>query len=283
MVNTYYPTSYEEALELLNTHKPTIIAGGTDLMVRKRAWSDLPTGFDQDVLFVGQLEELNYIDRQGTNIHIGAGVTLEDIMDHFHTPTLLSDAIKIMASPAIRHRATLAGNVVNASPAGDTLPVLYVLDSVVVLESLDGIRHVPIDSFIKGPGKTIINHNEMIKEIILSGHKFNHSVYRKVGGRKADAISKLSVCMIMDIKKGIIQNFRAAFGAVGPTVVRDLAIESKLIGKSLAWLDENVEEIGKYYESIIKPIDDQRSSATYRKACTINLLTDFIKHIKHHA
>ncbi|PKM67495.1 MAG: molybdopterin dehydrogenase [Firmicutes bacterium HGW-Firmicutes-2] len=283
MVNTHYPTSYEEALELLNIYKPTIVAGGTDLMVRKRAWSDLPTNFDRDVLFVGQLEELNYIDRQGSNIHIGAGVTLEDIMDHFHTPALLSEAIKIMASPAIRHSATLAGNVVNASPAGDTLPVLYVLDSVIVLESVEGIRHVPINAFITGPGKTIINDNEMIKEIILSGHKFNHKVYRKVGGRKADAISKLSVCLIMDTKKGMIQNFRAAFGAVGPTVVRDLAIESKLIGKSLDWLDENIEEIGKWYEPIIKPIDDQRSSASYRKACTINLLTDFIKHIKHHA
>ena len=283
MVNTYYPTSYEEALEFLNTYKTTIVAGGTDLMVRNRAWSDLPTNFDRDVLFVGQLEELNYVDRQGSNIHIGAGVTLEDIMDHFHTPVLLSEAIKIMASPAIRHSATLAGNVVNASPAGDTLPVLYVLDGVVVLESVEGIRHVPIERFITGPGKTLIHSNEMIKEIIISGHKFNHSVYRKVGGRKADAISKVSVCAIMEVKKGIIQNYRAAFGAVGPTVIRDATIEAKLVGKSLAWLEENVEEIGKWYEPIIRPIDDQRSSASYRKACTINLLTDFLKHIKHHA
>jgi CO/xanthine dehydrogenase FAD-binding subunit len=279
MVASYFPSTYGEALELLAERSLTIIAGGTDLMVKRRSWSDLPTQFDSDVLFLSGIEELNYIDRRGGNIHIGAGVTLEDLMDHFHTPKLLSEAIKIMASPAIRHSATLAGNIVNASPAGDSLPVLYVLEGVVVAESQKGIRHIPIEAFIKGPGKTDLQRDELIKEIIISDHHFNHTLYKKVGGRKADAISKVSFCGVADVKKNIVEDIKIAFGAVGPTVVRVKDIEDKIKGQSIDWLNQHLDTIHDFYEPFIRPIDDQRSSAVYRKTCAMNLLHGYLKHL----
>lgn len=276
MVESYCPTSYGEALTLLSQEELTIVAGGTDLMVRRRNWSSLPPKFDHPVMFVAGLEELDYIDRKGNCVHIGSGVTLEEIMDDYHTPTLLRDAIKVMASPAIRHTATLAGNVVNASPAGDSLPVLYLLDSIVVLESAYGIRHVPIEDFIMGPGRTSINNDEMIKEIIVTDHGFNHMIYKKIGGRKADAISKVCFVGACQTKKHVIEDFRMAFGAVAPVVVRCKDIEDKIKGQTVQWLLENRDNLMSDYSENIQPIDDQRSTAHYRKKICGNLMNDFM-------
>lgn len=279
MVNTFYPATYSEALEVLSQNEVILMAGGTDLMVRRRSWSDIAPKFERDVMLISSLGELDYIDRQGSNVHIGATVTLENILDHFHTPELLMDALKVMASPAIRHTGTLIGNVVNASPAGDSLPVLYLLDSVVVLESADGIRHVPVEDFITGPGKTSINSDEMVKEVILTDHHFNHISYRKIGGRKADAISKICFCGAVDIKKNNIKDFRIAIGAVAPTIIRNKEIEASLIGKSVDYIKEHRVDIANMYEPFITPIDDQRSSAKYRKQTAKNLIIDFLKHL----
>jgi CO/xanthine dehydrogenase FAD-binding subunit len=279
MVKGYFPTSYEEALLLLNQHELTLIAGGTDLMVKRRNWSDLPPKFTTDVLFLKGIEELNYIDKQGSNVHIGAGVTLEDLLDHFHTPKLLVEAIRLIGSPAIRHSGTLAGNVVNASPAGDSLPVLYLLDAVIVLESTKGIRHVPIEDFISGPGSTVIDKDELIKEIIVTDHPYHHSVYKKVGGRKSDAISKVCFCAIAEVKKDIITDIRITFGAVAPRVVRLKHVENQIKGKSLSWLKTHLDQIHDFYDPFIQPIDDQRSSAVYRKTCAMNLLHNYLKHL----
>ena len=276
MVESYCPKTYDEALELLSQEELQIVAGGTDLMVRKRNWSQLPPKFDKNVMFVAGLEELNYIDRQGSNVHIGAGVTLEDIMDHFHTPELLIEAIELMASPAIRHTGTLIGNVVNASPAGDSLPVLYLLDCMVVLESAHGMRHVPIQEFIVGPGKTLINSDEMVKEVILHDHNFNHLIYKKIGGRQADAISKVCFAGAIQIKKHLIEDFRMSFAAVGPTVVRCPELENKVKGHTTQWLKDHKKEIIDAYSEHIVPIDDQRSTASYRKKVCINLMKDFM-------
>lgn len=276
MVDSYYPTSYDEALELLSQENMIIIGGGTDLMVKRRNWSQLLPKFEGKVMFIAGLEELNYVDRQGSNVHIGAGVTLEDIMDHFHTPELLIDAIEVMASPAIRHTATLAGNVVNASPAGDSLPVLYLLDAIIVLESNHGMRHVPISEFILGPGQTSINGDEMIKEIVIHDHSFNHAIYKKIGGRQADAISKVCFTAALTVKKHVIEDFRMVFGSVAPTMVRRPEIEEKINGQTTSWLKDNREMLVDAYAAYIRPIDDQRSSAEYRKKICRNLMHDFM-------
>ena len=120
MVRNVIPVSYNEALNLLNDGNFKIIAGGTDLMVQRRSWSQTPPKFKEDVLYIFNLEELKYVKEEAGYIVIGSTTPVQDLLNNDLTPNLLKEAIKIMASPALRHMATIAGNIGNASPAGDT-------------------------------------------------------------------------------------------------------------------------------------------------------------------
>lgn len=279
MVNGVIPKSYNEALELIQDKDFTIIAGGTDLMVKRRSWSGLLPSFIQDVLFINSIEELKNIRNEEGYIHIGANVTLEDLMHYKYTPKVFKEALTLMASPAIRHIGTIGGNIGNASPAGDTLPVLYILDAEVVIASSKGERRLPIDDFILGPGKTALTSKELIKEIVIKEQEFDYSLYKKIGGRKADAISKVSFVGVANIKNNTIEDFRMAFGAVGPTVVRKCELEQQIIGLSVDKSKEKLEWLKEQYAGYIIPIDDQRSTARYRKSCSINLLQYFMDRI----
>ncbi len=209
-----------------------------------------------------------------------------------------------MASPAIRHMGTIGGNIGNASPAGDTLPVLYVYDCKIVLESLREVRTVPIEDFITGPGMTVRRENEVIREIILCDLEYKDFYYEKVGPRRSDAISKLSFIGLYDRnEKGLITDIRLALGSVYETVVRDRELERQLteaikkeearpktdriIGVNqdirssiVSIISENsIKEVLTVYEQLIQPIDDQRSMAKYRKKCSMNLLKSFVQMI----
>lgn len=270
------PKTYKEALELLNGNDFQIISGGTDLMVQNSSWAETLPSFKVDLLFVLNLPELNYIKEEDGFVKIGANITLEDIQDSKLCPPLLKEAIGIMASPAIRNIATLAGNIGNASPAGDSLPVLYALNALVVLESVDGIRELPIEKTILGPRRTALNKNEIIKEIKIPVETFTSYRFDKVGGRRADAISKISFACASVVKGGKLKDLRLTFGAVGPVIVRKTELENKYIDLSVAEVKGKVKEIVADYEPFITPIDDQRSNKEYRKVVALNLLEDFI-------
>ncbi len=270
------PKTYAEALEMLNNDNLRILAGGTDLMIQNRSWSNMLPDFKTGTILIFNLEELKYMVQEEHFLHIGSGMTLEDIKDNELTPKLLVDALKIMASPAIRNMATIGGNIGNASPAGDSLPVLYVLNALVVLESVEAMRDVPIHDFIIGPGKKTIKQNEIIKEIKIPTNNLTIVKFDKIGGRKADAISKISFAGAAHVKNNIIQDFRVAFGAVGPTVVRKYDLESHLVGLTLDDVSLNIKEILSEYGKYIRPIDDQRSNKEYRKEVALNLLESFI-------
>ena len=277
MVKNVIPVSYSEALDLLSNRPFKIIAGGTDLMVQRRSWSQTPPEFPEDVLYIFNLEELKYIKEEDGFIVIGSTTTVEDVLNHELTPHLLKAAIAIMASPALRNMATIAGNIGNASPAGDTLPILYALDAIIVLESCEGIREVPINEVITGPRRHTIKANEIIKEIKIPISVFTNSAFEKVGGRKADAISKLSFTGAVNIKDGKVLDFRIAFGAVSATIVRRLDIEEKYTGLTKEELIGKVDEIVEDYSQFVRPIDDQRSNKEYRKTVALNLLRNFIE------
>ncbi|WP_105617448.1 FAD binding domain-containing protein [Vallitalea okinawensis] len=280
MVAGTIPRTYKEALDLLNNGDLTIMAGGTDLMVKRRNWSGCLPYFSKDVLIISGLDELNFIRREKGYTHIGANVTLENLKTSQYVPKLVKEAAALMASPAIRHIGTIGGNLGNASPAGDSLPPLYLLDAEVVLESSRNERCIAIEELITAPGRTSLKNNEIIREIIIKEPDFSFSFYKKVGGRKADAISKVSFSGVATVRNYVIEDFRVAFGAVGPKVVRERSIENQLIGCSLQELKEKKEWIKKQYESSITPIDDQRSTAEYRKTCSMNLLDYFIQEIR---
>ncbi|MFO7612580.1 MAG: FAD binding domain-containing protein [Clostridia bacterium] len=279
MVKSYIPKTYKDALDILSNGDFTIMAGGTDLMVKKRSRAGLLPSFQKDVLFLSGIRELSFIDKDSTSVRIGSMTTLEEILLSDLSPALLKEAVAIMASPGIRHTATLGGNIGNASPAGDTLPVLYLHNAVIIIESKKETREVPIEEFIIGPGKTTLEPGELIKEIVLEEAKFNVSYYRKIGGRKTDAISKVSFAAGAFVGNGVVNDMRLAFGAVSPRVARNRELETSIKGISTARLLAMAEEIKNGYGIIINPIDDQRSNAKYRKKCCMNMIDDFLRRV----
>ena len=201
---------------------------------------------------------------------------MTEILEFRDTPELLRVAIRDIASPALRNIATIAGNIGNASPAGDTLPILYVMNAKLVLKSLDSSRTVPIHEVIVGPRKTVIGENEIITEIIIPTNDFTSTVFNKVGGRKADAISKISFTGAATVVDDVVMDIRIAFGAVGPVVVRDREIENSMIEMTVGQIKDNLDEILDAYSQKITPIDNQRSNKEYRMHVALNLLMDFL-------
>jgi len=182
-----------------------------------------------------------------------------------------------IASPAIRNLATIGGNICNASPAGDTLPPLYVMNARVVLSSFTSEREMKIMDFIKGPGSTDLKEEELLKEIIIPVEFFNIVFYRKVGTRKANSLSKVSFAGVARLDDGIIKDIRISFGAVAPTPLRAPEIEEEIIGKNKVKIIAKIPDILEKYARIIRPIDDQRSTARYRKTISLKILEYFLK------
>lgn len=279
MVKQIIPKNLKEAIMYLNQEDYQVIAGGTDLMIQKRNTADLAPLFNMNILYAFNLEELKYVIKEETQIRIGSMTSLETLLHHPDVPQLLKDVMIEMASPGIRNVATLAGNIANASPAGDSLVALYLMDAIVVLSSLNKERHIPINEVILGPRKTSIEKNELITEIILPVDKFSQTSWVKVGGRRADAISKVSFAGAVTIDSGIVVDFRIALGAIFMTVVRNLEIENRYKNISVQTLKSQVKQILDDYQKLIKPIDDQRSNKVYRNQVALNLIEDFIRKI----
>lgn len=277
MVEGYTPKNINEALRLLKDENLIIYAGGTDLMVRYKNNTALLPKFEKNLLFIGSLNKLKIISETGESFIIGAGCTLSEILRSDKAPEILKSVIRNIASPAIRNVATIGGNICNASPAGDTLTILYALEAKCKVASLRGIREIPIEYFILGPRRIDLKEDEILESIIIPKFNFDKVVYEKIGARKASAISKLSFVALKKISDNKIQDVRIAFGAVGPKVVKSKKIEKLLIGIELHKVNEVMKEVLDKYSNLITPIDDQRSTAIYRKTVSLRLLEDFLK------
>ncbi|MBZ0312521.1 xanthine dehydrogenase family protein subunit M [Clostridium butyricum] len=274
-VDGYLPKTINAALQILNSENVIVYAGGTDLMVRYKNETSLLPIFDKNILYIGQIDELKKVYENNEEIVIGAGCTLASLLRNEHVPEILKKAIRGAASPAIRNMGTIGGNICNASPAGDTLPVLYSLNSrcSVISEGLE--RTINIEDFIYGPRRTVLEKNEMLKSITIPKENFNIVHYEKVGARKASAISKLSFAGLCNVENGRVQDLRISFGAVGATVVRLKEAENLIIGRQINTLDKFIKEAIEIYDKNINPIDDQRSTAQYRKIVVMNLIKYF--------
>lgn len=276
MVEGYYPDTFEEALKILNEKEVIVYAGGTDLMVRNKNAASLLPKFNRDLLYVGNIKELREIKSLANAIEIGAACTLSSLLRKKEIPEILKESIRQIASPAIRNIGTIGGNICNASPAGDTLPILYALDAKLRLTSENSSREVNIEDFILGPRKVSLNQNELLESIIIPNSKFNKTYYEKVGARKASAISKLSFIGLANTEDEKIMDVRIAFGAVGPTVVRVKVAEDIILGQNLEDIRNNIDKIKELYSEKINPIDDQRSTAEYRKKVALRLIQYFL-------
>ena len=276
MVNHHIPSTLQEALKILDKHDCYIMAGGTDLMVVKHQRSGIVPNFDKDVCYIANLEELQYIFEDEKGVHIGAGTKFSDIEVNELVPEILKQIIHELASPNIRNMATMAGNIANVSPAGDSIVGLYLLDAELELVNIHGSRMVPIKDFIFGVRKIHRNQNELIKEIFIPHHDDLNTYWRKVGSRAAESISKITFAGGYEVENGKVKDLRMAFGSVSITVVRERKIEEKYIGMSVEELHNHVEDIVKDMSKFVQPITDQRSTKEYRYKVAMNILKDFI-------
>lgn len=252
------------------------IAGGTDVMVQYAA-GKLPA---RRLVSIWNLPELRQVEVLPGEIHIGAGCTYTDLRNHVIVArefSLLASAASWTGGIANQNRGTLGGNIVNASPAADSLPALLVYDAELILVSIRGERRVPYRDFHTGYKKTRLAADELIRAICLPRQFAEYVSYtRKVGARNAQAISKVCVAALGTIRAadGAIENVRIAAGSVAPVPIRLVETERLVMGKraepSLLALAR------KTVAAEIKPIDDIRSSAKYRGAVAGNLVQEFL-------
>ena len=278
MVETFIAKNIDEALDLKSRHDAIVFAGGTDLMVEYLRGSNLIAKFEKPVVFINSINELKGIKEDENNIIIGAATTFDEIIKSDLTPQVLKESASGIAGPPIRNIATIGGNICNASPSADSLPSLYAMDTVLRLKSKDSQRDIKIKDFITGVSKTTIKDDEILTHVIIPKKNYEYSFYRKIGTRKANALSKLAMCALA-LKENDKYRFKISFCTLGVTVTRDESIEEKFASSNIDDWKNNINSIQEAYANIMKPRDSARSTALYRKQCALNLIKYFIEDI----
>jgi CO/xanthine dehydrogenase FAD-binding subunit len=271
------PGNLNEVLSLL-TENPGAwlpIAGGTDVMVLY-ASGKLP---QRRLVSLWNLPELRGIEVSEKEIRIGAGCTYTDLRHSVIIERefpLLTSAARCTGSIANQNRGTLGGNIVNASPAADSLPPLLVYEADLILVSARGERRVAYLDFHTGYKKTILASDELILSVCLA-RRFGgcSSYFRKVGGRNAQAISKICLAALAHYGSGAVQDVRIAIGSVAPVPLRLRNVEGIVNGKVID--AAIIAAARKAAMTEIQPIDDVRSTAAYRAAVAGNLVAEFLQ------
>ena len=253
------------------------IAGGTDVMVQYAAGKLAA----RKLVSLWNLPELRRIDVSHDEISVGAGCTYTDLREHkvvVREFPLLASAARWTGGIANQNRGTLGGNIVNASPAADSLPALLVYEAGIILVSARGERRVSYVDFHIGYKKMLLAPDELIRAIVLPRRFAGYIFYsRKVGARNAQAISKVCVAALGRITGGVVEDVRIAAGSVAPIPVRLRETEAAIRGNVLdAPLIQRAREASARE---IRPIDDIRSTATYRSAVLGNLVAEFLQRL----
>src|SRR5579864_6537105 len=271
------PGSLSEVVSLLaqapNEWYP--IAGGTDVMVQF-ASGKLAA---RKLVSLWNLPELRRIDVSPAEVIIGAGCTYTDVLVHeivLREFPLLASAARWTGGIANQNRGTLAGNIVNASPAADSLPALLVYEAELILVSARGERRARYVDFHTGYKKTQLAADELIRAVCLSRQFVRYLSYaRKVGGRNAQAISKVCIAGLGRVNQGVVEDIRIAVGSVAPVPLRLLQTERMVKGQRI---DQHLVLRAKQNAvEEIRPIDDIRSTAVYRAAVSGNLVAEFLE------
>jgi CO/xanthine dehydrogenase FAD-binding subunit len=269
--NYCVPGSIAEAAELLQRGAATIVAGGTDLTPQTESGA---REFAATLVNIQRIEEMQGIVLSSGNFRIGGLTTVTEILESellaAEAPVLV-EAADHFASSQIRNAATLAGNLCNASPAGDMIIPLLLLDTKVELASWAGssvsIRKVELADFFTGPGTTVMQADELLTAVEfaqpLDGFK---ATFIKSGPRPALEISTVMMGVAGVLQDGVLQDVRVAIGSVAPTPLRATDTEAVLEGQALN--HEVIEHAVEMVTREISPIDDVRASAWYRKHLT---------------
>ncbi len=274
------PANLQQALELLGNEagvwRP--FAGGTDLMVLLEA-GKLP---HKNYLNIWQLDELRGIEITDEHITLGALTTYTEVQQEKVLQKefpMLCQAATETGGLAIQNRGTLGGNIVNASPAADSPPALLVYDAELQLASTAGTRWVPYHGFHTGYKQMIIHADELLTRIRLPRRtKDLQHYYRKVGTRKAQAISKVCFAGTASVSNGMIADLRIALGSVAPVPLRCVKTEDMLRGSTLN--QTTIDRARAIMREEIVPIDDIRSTSNYRLRVSLNLLEDFLRQLR---
>lgn len=275
----YSPATLSEAYEALRERggKVKIIAGGTDLMVLMNARL-LDAA---DFLDIWQVGELRGISDEGEQLRIGALATYTQLINsplvRRHAPSLVA-ASQTIGAIQIQNRGTIGGNIVNASPAGDSLPVLAACDAEIEIGSSRGVRNVAFNQFYMGYRRTVLEPDELVIAVRLAKLKEGErDFFRKVGTRRAQAISKIVMAARAKMADGIIESISIGVGSVAPTVIRAPQTESLLTNATPT--QELIEQAQNKISEEISPITDLRSTEHYRRTVTGNVLANFLRQL----
>src|SRR5438128_7187913 len=280
MWQTYFqPTNLEEALELLEQYagRARLVVGGTDVLVElQRGVRPTTTLID-----ITALRDLKYIREENGFLLLGALATHNDVIASsacVQRALPLAQACWEVRAPQIRNRATIVGNLVTASPANDTITALMALGAELVLIRRGSERVVALDDFYPGFRRTVLQPDELIREIRIPTMQTNQrGLFLRLGLRRAQAISVIDFAIVLTFDDAVITEARITLGSLAPTIVHARTVETYLQGKQL---DEAVcREAGQLAVNDASPIGDVRGSATYRQATLATLVTQALQQI----
>ena len=276
MTDYVRPRDLNEALAQRAAHPDwMVLAGGTDLMVNANH-RPAPAG----IIDLWRLPGLGGITATDGTVTIGAGTTWYEVETHaaiIERWTPLAQAAREIGALQIQARGTLGGNVGTSSPVGDSLPVLLALDAQLELASTRGRRTVAYSDYCTGYRKTLLAPDELIVSATLPAIAANtRTTWRKVGTRRAQSISKVMGAAAITIESGVVTSARVALGAIAERPIRIAAVETAVIGLTPA---RAAEAARAAVHTAIKPIDDVRSTATYRREVAENLVARFFSGI----
>lgn len=279
MWKSYYnAVSVEDVLRTLAQHgeRARIVAGGTDLILELERGVRPGVEVLIDVSRIPHLDEIS-LDENGW-IHLGATVTHNQCVDSKliveHGFPLARAAVEVGA-PQIRNRGSIAGNLITASPANDTIPALMALGAKVRLASVQGEREVSLEEFYTGVRKTVMRSDEMLVEIIFPAlSKEWCGTFYKLGLRRAQAISVVNSAVLLKLEGGVVKEARITLGAVTPVIVHAEEAEKFLLGRQLD--EETMASASELAQKAARPIDDVRASKEYRlemvRVCVLRCL-----------
>lgn len=270
--NIYEPNNIKELLVLMDTcSNPTIIAGGTDVLIKLRHGSLK----EVELISIRKIKELNEIKLlEDETISIGSLSSFSTIFRskivNDNIPILAEGAVS-MGGPQIRNMATIGGNICNGAVSADSIPSLFALNAKLRLVSVNGERIIPITDFYLGPGKVKLEKNEVLTHIIIKKEEYlnKKGSYIKFSNRKAMDISMLGVAVVCEFADNKFTDLRIALGVAGPTPIRCNEAENFAKGKEIN--SETLNQIGKLAVSASNPRDSWRGSKEFRQHLIANL------------
>ena len=244
-----------------------VIAGGTDLVLNMKKKKILP----RRIISLHNLKELDFVRKQDSEVRIGALTRHADIaadpMLKIHLP-ILCEAVGLIGSWQIRNVGTIGGNICNASPAADSAPPLLVLNAQLIVASKTAEKKIPLDSFFTGPGKTVLQTGQILKEIVIEIPKQRSAgCYLKLRRRKAVDVSLAGVAFQAETESDgrTLARVGIALGGVASTPIRVAEAEAVLTGLSVDEALTKISDCARIAVQAASPIDDVRATASYRR------------------